>query len=113
TESQRNESSRFILDYQFLGAINDLATTATYPLSLHDALPVFRRPARCASAAWAMRASPSSPATARATRCRRTGRTTAPTCTPCRSEEHTSEHQSRENLVCRLLLERINSTKTS
>src|SRR5690606_39712132 len=24
---------------------------------------------------------------------------------PCRSEEHTSELQSRENLVCRLLLE--------
>src|SRR5690606_40288725 len=25
---------------------------------------------------------------------------------PCRSEEHTSELQSRENLVCRLLLEK-------
>src|SRR5215475_14765406 len=29
------------------------------------------------------------------------------TCAPaCRSEEHTSELQSRENLVCRLLLEK-------
>src|SRR5690606_39768417 len=27
------------------------------------------------------------------------------TCLPLRSEEHTSELQSRENLVCRLLLE--------
>src|SRR5690606_41445489 len=27
-------------------------------------------------------------------------------CTPVRSEEHTSELQSRENLVCRLLLEK-------
>src|SRR5690606_41496620 len=29
-----------------------------------------------------------------------------------RSEEHTSELQSRENLVCRLLLEKKNSKKT-
>src|SRR5436309_8742880 len=27
-------------------------------------------------------------------------------CAPARSEEHTSELQSRENLVCRLLLEK-------
>src|SRR5207302_10738873 len=32
--------------------------------------------------------------------------TPRPACTPCRSEEHTSELQSRENLVCRLLLEK-------
>src|SRR5690606_41262511 len=32
--------------------------------------------------------------------------TTAPTCSRPRSEEHTSELQSRENLVCRLLLEK-------
>src|SRR5690606_40934869 len=30
----------------------------------------------------------------------------SPRCTPARSEEHTSELQSRENLVCRLLLEK-------
>src|SRR5690606_40021851 len=30
-----------------------------------------------------------------------------------RSEEHTSELQSRENLVCRLLLEKKNSKKTT
>src|SRR5690606_40798693 len=30
-----------------------------------------------------------------------------------RSEEHTSELQSRENLVCRLLLEKKNKTTTS
>src|SRR5690606_40495465 len=30
-----------------------------------------------------------------------------------RSEEHTSELQSRENLVCRLLLEKKNTTQTS
>src|SRR5690606_39506525 len=32
---------------------------------------------------------------------------------PFRSEEHTSELQSRENLVCRLLLEKKNSTTHS
>src|SRR5690606_41566953 len=30
-------------------------------------------------------------------------------CMPVRSEEHTSELQSRENLVCRLLLEKKNN----
>src|SRR5690606_18406388 len=32
---------------------------------------------------------------------------------PARSEEHTSELQSRENLVCRLLLEKTNSARPS
>src|SRR5690606_39359214 len=32
-------------------------------------------------------------------------------CEKLRSEEHTSELQSRENLVCRLLLEKKNKTK--
>src|SRR5690606_39685895 len=31
-------------------------------------------------------------------------------CSECRSEEHTSELQSRENLVCRLLLEKKKKT---
>src|SRR5207302_10148960 len=31
----------------------------------------------------------------------------------CRSEEHTSELQSRENLVCRLLLEKKNKKRSS
>src|SRR5690606_41553312 len=31
---------------------------------------------------------------------------------PCRSEEHTSELQSRENLVCRLLLEKKKQNST-
>src|SRR5207302_7297809 len=64
--------------------------TEIYTLSLHDALPIFRagprdRPRHCAPAArWWRR------------RHARHGR----------SEEHTSELQSRENLVCRLLLEK-------
>src|SRR5690554_7107781 len=35
----------------------------------------------------------------------------SPTHTRCRSEEHTSELQSRPHLVCRLLLEKKNKNK--
>src|SRR5690606_41855750 len=38
-------------------------------------------------------------------------RSTGPSRCCSRSEEHTSELQSRENLVCRLLLEKKNKTK--
>src|SRR6266511_6412434 len=66
----------------FFFFFNDTATTEIYTLSLHDALPI---PSRWPCSTWGP--------TAR----RRTG---------TRSEEHTSELQSRENLVCRLLLEK-------
>src|SRR5690606_40530559 len=93
----------------FLASLN----IDTYPLSLHDALPI------CRHAVERRRA--------------RVGRAPHPRCRPgegrdpkprllvisrrCglsaphshvlwRSEEHTSELQSRENLVCRLLLEK-------
>src|SRR5690606_41952403 len=36
--------------------------------------------------------------------------TAAPVLAVCRSEEHTSELQSRENIVCRLLLEKKSMT---
>src|SRR2546422_9520833 len=76
----------------FFFFFNDTATTEIYTLSLHDALPIsrlgraggiFRRVRRNAgknraSSAWARP----------------------------RSEEHTSELQSRLHLVCRLLLEK-------
>src|SRR3712207_7551330 len=75
---------------------NDTATTEIYTLSLHDALPIL---------------------------CRRqcSGRNTPPHrdpvdagrgqyCLARRSEEHTSELQSRQYLVCRLLLEKKNIT---
>src|SRR5215475_16161179 len=69
----------------FFFFFNDTATTEIYTLSLHDALPIQAGlPRRCV---FGSRLS--------STR----------TCQP-RSEEHTSELQSRENLVCRLLLEK-------
>src|SRR5258708_23407229 len=72
---------------------NDTAATEIYTLSLHDALPISSRgrdrpgsrPRTCPTASarrWGFRR---------------------------RSEEHTSELQSPDHLVCRLLLEKKNS----
>src|SRR5687768_18225430 len=80
---------------------NDTATTEIYTLSLHDALPIFSCAARRAaqarvSSVWAESAPDSD--SGRPTTTRPTSRS--------RSEEHTSELQSRLHLVCRLLLEK-------
>src|SRR6266849_10886445 len=76
----------------FFFFFNDTATTEIYTLSLHDALPIFvqsKRPMRrgsslTGSASWHPR-----------------------------SEEHTSELQSRVDLVCRLLLEKKKKKETT
>src|SRR3712207_8728633 len=83
---------------------NDTATTEIYTLSLHDALPI------CQAVDGGLLVRPPRP---------------SPSCTPdllcwsarsswlarpaARSEEHTSELQSRQYLVCRLLLEKKNT----
>src|SRR3712207_7005010 len=82
---------------------NDTATTEIYTLSLHDALPIcpyksmatiktqllpMHMPAR-----WLFRCYLDASTSHRSTLCQR-------------SEEHTSELQSRQYLVCRLLLEK-------
>src|SRR5216683_7474827 len=78
------------LDCFFFFFFNDTAPTEIYTLSLHDALPISwpqgggRRPARAPSHS----------------------RLPCPRSGPRRSEEHTSELQSRSELVCRLLLEK-------
>src|SRR3982750_5037942 len=65
---------------------NDTATTEIYTLSLHDALPISVLAADgTPEIAWMPKV--------------QTGCTT-------RSEEHTSELQSRSDFVCRLLLEK-------
>src|SRR3712207_8065015 len=97
---------------------NDTATTEIYTLSLHDALPISRRqssswsaprvPAFCGNA-HAQRIQPDEAARVCLIVCalvvfeRRDG---------LRSEEHTSELQSRQYLVCRLLLEKKNRENT-
>src|SRR2546422_1572357 len=83
----------------FFFFFNDTATTEIYTLSLHDALPIFticstspaRSPPTCGAARGERRAAYCPVAAA---------------ARPSRSEEHTSELQSRLHLVCRLLLEK-------
>src|SRR3989442_6373157 len=80
----------------FFFFFNDTATTEIYTLSLHDALPISAGGARArAAGASADRAEPA--------------RVSASTSS--RSEEHTSELQSRPHLVCRLLLEKKKTTR--
>src|SRR5437762_11174748 len=75
---------------------NAPATPETYPLSLHDALPISRRAAQCRVVAG--RRDPPRDGRLRPERAPRA-------CRGRRSEEHTSELQSPMYLVCRLLLE--------
>src|SRR5260364_492479 len=74
----------------FFFFFNDTATTEIYTLSLHDALPISAR----------------------------SGDPSTGLCWPrylrrSRSEEHTSELQSPDHLVCRLLLEKKKKQKKS
>src|SRR3712207_8447461 len=101
--------------------LNDTATTEIYTLSLHDALPIFIRlilppspdrtpppgPAPSPGAARPRRWSGWRPAWPPGY----PGAWVCPEVRPgsLRSEEHTSELQSRQYLVCRLLLEQKNS----
>src|SRR2546421_2403942 len=92
------------LSYFFLFFFfNDTATTEIYTLSLHDALPISPRPARDR---WRPRGS------GRSAR-RDTGRSGRRAVAAGRSEEHTSELQSRSDLVCRLLLEKKKKKHTT
>src|SRR2546429_174157 len=88
---------------------NDTAPTEIYTLSLHDALPICAggrdgRAAACSSLPGSGRYD--RPMTAR--RELISGLAAVPLFSACskRSEEHTSELQSRLHLVCRLLLEK-------
>src|SRR3712207_7415828 len=93
---------------------NDPATTEIYTLSLHDALPISRRRTTCSSGSARARGGPpraEGPRPRRPAReAARRGRRRPPRGRARgRSEEHTSELQSRQYLVCRLLLEKKNN----
>src|SRR5690349_22638834 len=77
--------------YMVFFFFNDTATTEIYTLSLHDALPICRAKRSSSAEAWAIFAANASASHAKMAQ---------------RSEEHTSELQSRRDLVCRLLLEK-------
>src|SRR5438874_10358586 len=88
--------------FSLLFFFKDTAPCEIYTLSLHDALPIYRaarraraHPGEGSGAAHPPLAGESAPQ--------------APGVNPAlgaRSEEHTSELQSRRDLVCRLLLEK-------
>src|SRR5258707_7098488 len=84
-----------MLLYLLFFFFNDTATTEIYTLSLHDALPISRPPAGGSPTAR------KNAATARNQR-----QSVGASYDARRSEEHTSELQSRQYLVCRLLLEK-------
>src|SRR3712207_7405469 len=77
---------------------NDTATTEIYTLSLHDALPICNQPGRrrLLGGRGALRGLGGG----------LVGRLGPGRGAHHRSEEHTSELQSRQYLVCRLLLEK-------
>src|SRR3712207_7275281 len=98
---------------------NDTATTEIYTLSLHDALPIWHRVVACSVRGQRARSRT-------VARWRRTAHLHRRPRRPDgshvglrpqrrllpRSEEHTSELQSRQYLVCRLLLEKKNEIIT-
>src|SRR5205809_8107612 len=77
---------------------NDTATTEIYTLSLHDALPICRLPQPPARGQGRHGVRPRGEPPGEPDDSLRLARG--------RSEEHTSELQSRLHLVCRLLLEK-------
>src|SRR5438552_4073454 len=80
----------------------ETATAEIYTLSLHDALPILLRELRLRGRAQSL-------PLVRRWRPPRPRGTGAPGAGPAvRSEEHTSELQSPDHLVCRLLLEKKN-----
>src|SRR5699024_11590631 len=94
--------------FNLVSLLDAPATTELYPLSLHDALPI----CHCRSTCGPTRCTRCSTSGS----CRRAG--TPPRCgtrspSRCRSEEHTSELQSRFDLVCRLLLEKKKKTRAA
>src|SRR3712207_9326657 len=103
-----SESLSYYLHFFFF---NDTATTEIYTLSLHDALPILRsapsglrdrvdlldRGSCWYGSCWQLTLHS-------LTRPRQ--------CQAQRSEEHTSELQSRQYLVCRLLLEKKKKKET-
>src|SRR5207247_11362282 len=98
----------------------DTASPVPSTLALHDALPIFRRarrprvagrgggpaPAGRAAAPGVRRASQGAVRDALGLAARRDPGPERPARGSPRSEEHTSELQSRVDLVCRLLLEK-------
>src|SRR5437773_5172113 len=99
---------RLSIPLHFLFFFHATPPPEIYPLSLHDALPIFRR-----GRLWSIQAvCPLQHAIGESGRRIHASKRVA----QFRSEEHTSELQSHHDLVCRLLLEKKkkkNQTKST
>src|SRR3712207_8008060 len=95
----------------FFFFFNDPATTEIYTLSLHDALPIWAR--RRAPGPTCGNGTSQRDVTADFSELHRNLAVEPRAVGSGRSEEHTSELQSRQYLVCRLLLEKKKKQKTS
>src|SRR3712207_7963385 len=93
---------------------NDTATTEIYTLSLHDALPILLNvapPAAIPSIAGSLMGSIFNPNIVEQEYSGNIAALEIEVASIIRSEEHTSELQSRQYLVCRLLLEKKKNKK--
>src|SRR5690606_40830191 len=103
--------------------LNDPSTPQIYTLSLHDALPIFDLRSGGLHRVEQFEAEPGRPARQRQPAEHVVGQELRAAhqqilgeverSSAQRSEEHTSELQSRENLVCRLLLEKKKKDKSN
>src|SRR3712207_6992417 len=85
---------------------NDTATTEIYTLSLHDALPIWTRAQTGVEMEALTAAAVAALTVYDMVKGLEKGVEVAEVVLLSRSEEHTSELQSRQYLVCRLLLEK-------
>src|SRR3712207_7630961 len=94
---------------------NDTATTEIYTLSLHDALPILpRMVVRCSlGSVVVIRSVAMSISRKKSARRAVSLFSRMRAASGMRSEEHTSELQSRQYLVCRLLLEKKKHDESS
>src|SRR5204863_8080579 len=103
----------FSLFLQLLFSFNGTATTGIYTLSLHDALPIPRRVHRQPARSRLRHRPGPSRRSRQHPLLPRIGHVAGGRGHIGRSEEHTSELQSRRDLVCRLLLEKKKIIHTS
>src|SRR5258708_21285261 len=90
----------------FFFFFNDTATTEIYTLSLHDALPI------CSGNNSQVTSANSSNNSSNNNNSSSNSSSNGSSNNPTRSEEHTSELQSPDHLVCRLLLEKKKKQST-
>src|SRR5258707_6821174 len=99
---------------KFFFFFNDTATTEIYTLSLHDALPICRPESDTEGTPVTLAEPFSEPGVSDGTwKAAKGGLRLTAGRRMARSEEHTSELQSRQYLVCRLLLEKKKSNYIS